>query len=316
MAGYASSESNFIDSITGITEIKSLNWQYPFSERNKAIYSDFQNRILQFGKIKVKLNLITGFASSGYLMILLVWSAGQVMNSDMTQGELMAIISLGSSILPSALNLALISIPFSEVRVAINRMFEFIQMESEKANRKTGEKGHRIDSIEIKNLSFRFPGQKLLLENIDLSIQKGELVSVVGESGCGKSTLVSIILRFYKPDSGSLRINGRDDANDVDITTWRSRIAIIPQEIHVFNGTILQNLITEINESRINEMLATVSELGLVPFINGFPAGLMTVVGEEGINLSGGWGTLAFGAIGLVAGEWGMLESCYSQLLD
>ena len=287
MAGYALSESNFIDSIKGITEIKGLNWQIPFSRRNKTIYSDFQTRIFNLGKIKVKLSLITGFASSIYLIVLLVWSARQVMISVMTQGELMAIISLGSSILPSALNIALLSIPFSEVKVAINRMFEFTQMESERDNDEENKKEMSISNLELKNISFRFPGQKLLLDNISMNIRKGEIVSIVGESGCGKSTLASIIMRFYIPESGQLLING-DDGYAIGIESWRSRIAIIPQDVHIFNGTILQNLMTEINESKINEMLATITELGLAPFINGFPSGLMTLVGEEGINLSGG----------------------------
>lgn len=69
---------------------------------------------------------------------------------------------------------------------------------------------------------------------------------------------------------------------------WRSKIGIIPQEIHIFNGTILQNLLTELSESKINEMISTISGLGLASFIDSFPSGLLTLVGEEGINLSGG----------------------------
>jgi ATP-binding cassette, subfamily C, bacteriocin exporter len=288
MAGYASSESNFIDSIKGITEIKSLNWQDSFTKNNQVIYSDFQNRIFSLGKIKVKLNLITGLAGSLYLIVLLVWSARLVMMSTLTEGELMAIISLGSSLVPSALNIALIAIPLSEVKVAINRMFEFTQMDSEKDQNYPDGKKIKIDSLEIRNLSFRYPGQKLLLDGIDLELRKGEIVSVVGESGCGKSTLASLILRFYLPESGTLRVNNRLNVSDIDIESWRSRVVIIPQEIHIFNGTILQNLIIEINDNRINELLATITELGLIPFINSFPSGLMTLVGEEGINLSGG----------------------------
>lgn len=288
MAGYAVSESNFIDTIKGITEIKSLNWQTLFSERNKMIYSDFQNRILDFGKIKVKLNLITGTVSSIYLMVLLVWSARQVIRSELSEGELMAIITLGSSVLPSALNIALISIPLSEIRVAVNRMFEFTQIESDRGQEKNLSKDTFSESLELKNISFRFSGQRLLLEDVNLIVRKGELVSVFGESGCGKSTLASILLRFYKPEQGKLLVNGREDGYDIDINKWRSLISIVPQDVHIFNGTILQNLIMDINENNINKVLASLTELEFIPFINSFPSGLMTLVGEEGINLSGG----------------------------
>ena len=288
MAGYALNESNFIDSIKGIAEIKSMNWQSNYSARNKIIYSDFQEKIFNLGKIKVKLNLIIGLAGSIYLMIVLVGSSTQVMASNMTQGELMAIISLSSTLLPSALNLALISIPASEVKVAINRMFEFTQIESENAGGIEAETLENIHKVNLKDISFRFPGQKLLLDNINLSIEKGKVNSLVGESGCGKSTLASIIMRFYMPESGDLIINEGEFINNIQIHDWRSKVAIIPQEIHIFSGTILQNLITEIDEKKVRELATSLAEFGLAGFIDSFPSGLMTLVGEEGINLSGG----------------------------
>ena len=288
MAGYAMNESNFIDSIKGILAIKSLNWQPVYSQRNRMIYSDFQEKMLGLGKVKVKLNLITGFASSVYLIIILVWSSGQVMASSMTQGELMAILALSTSLLPSVLNLALISIPVSEVKVAINRMFEFTQIEQENNAGKESVCAENINSLNLKDISFRFPGQKLLLDRININIEKGKVVSLVGESGCGKSTLASVALRFYQPEGGQILFNEGRPSDEYDINDWRSGVAIIPQEVHIFNGTILQNLITDIDEDKLNDLIRSVRELGLEPFFNSFPSGLMTLVGEEGINLSGG----------------------------
>jgi ATP-binding cassette subfamily B protein len=288
MAGYALNESNFIDSIKGITEIKSMNWQGDYSARNKVIYSEFQERIFNLGKIKVKLNLIIGVAGSIYLMIVLVSASSMVISSKMTQGELMAIITLSSSLLPSALNLALISIPASEVKVAINRMFEFTEIESESSGEEEISTLNNIHKMDLKDISFRFPGQRLLLDKINISAEKGKVVSLVGESGCGKSTLASIILRFYLPASGDILINEGISTNGLPVMDLRKRIGIIPQEIHIFNGTIIQNLITEIDDNKIKELITTLSEYGLAAFIDSFPSGLMTLVGEEGINLSGG----------------------------
>ena len=288
MSGYALSESNFINSLGGITEIKSMNWQNDFSGKNKNIYSEFQERAFSLGKIKVKLNLLTGLAGTIYLIIVLIYSSIQVMGSEMTQGELMAILSLSSTLLPSVLNLALIAIPLSEAKVALNRMFEFTQIKPEEDKNIETTGTLNIGQIKLENISFRFPGQKKLLDNICLTIEKGKLVSLVGESGCGKSTLASIILRFYLAESGKITLNNKIDSEEIDLKYWRSKIGIIPQEIHIFNGTILQNLLTELTESKINEMIATISGFGLTGFIDSFPSGLMTLVGEEGINLSGG----------------------------
>ena len=288
MAGYALSDSNFINSLRGIAEIKSMNWQNDFSGKNKCIYSEFQERAFLLGKIKVKLNLLTSLAGTLYLIIVLIYASSQVMGSKMTQGELMAILSLSSTLLPSILNIALIGIPFNEAKVALNRMFEFTQIKPEEGEITGNNESLNIQKISLEKISFRFPGQKLLLENICLSVEKGKVVSLIGESGCGKSTLANIILRFYTSETGNIILNDKINSVEIDLKIWRSKIGIIPQEIHIFNGTILQNLLTEFTESKINEMISTISGFGLGGFIDSFPSGLMTLVGEEGINLSGG----------------------------
>ena len=288
MAGYALSESNFINSLEGITEIKSMNWQNDFSYRNRDIYSEFQERGFSLGKIKVKLGLLAGLAGTLYLIIILVVSSIQVMGSKMTEGELMAILSLSSTLIPSVLNLALISIPFSEAKVALNRMFEFTLIEPEENQNNIDKSQLNISRIDLEDISFRFPGQRLLLDKVSLSIEKGKIISVVGESGCGKSTMANILLRFYQAESGRIILNNNIVSDELNLKNWRDKIGIIPQEIHIFNGTILQNILTELTESNINEMISTVSDFGLTGFLDSFPAGLMTLVGEEGINLSGG----------------------------
>ena len=119
-------------------------------------------------------------------------------------------------------------------------------------------------------------------------MEKGLVVSLVGESGGGKSTLVNIIMGFYEPESGKIIINDIIDSGEISIINWRSSIGIIPQEIHIFNGTILQNLLTDFSEDKIKELLSMITEYGLGPFFDSFPGGLNTLVGEEGLNLSGG----------------------------
>ncbi len=288
MAGYALSDSNFINSLRGINEIKSLNWHHNFEIKNNYIYSEFQDRIFHLGKIKVKLNLLTGLAGSCYLILILVFTASQVISKKMTQGELMAILSLCSTLLPSVLNLALIGIPLNEAKVALDRMFEFSYIDPEEVNKDAGADNFEIKKINLQKISFRFPGQKLLLDNISIIIEKGKVISLVGESGCGKSTLANIILRFYSPEEGNIIVNSEIESVNVELKNWRTKIGIIPQEIHIFNGTILQNLLTELTENKISEMITTISDFGLRSFIESFPSGLMTLVGEEGINLSGG----------------------------
>jgi ATP-binding cassette subfamily B protein len=257
-------------------------------EKNRIIFSDFQDKSLFLGKLKVKLGLFTGLAGTLYLILVLLFSSIAVINSRITQGELLAIISICSSILPSVLNLALVAIPVSEVKVAMARMFEFTQITPE--GNGINSNGHEIqfEKIRLQNISFRFPGRSLLLKDINVLMEKGQVIGLVGESGGGKSTLVNLIMAFYKPEKGEIVINDNIDSEAIPIENWRSSIGVIPQEIHIFNGTILQNLLSEYSEDKITELLSMITEYRLKSFFDSFPGGLMTLVGEEGLNLSGG----------------------------
>jgi ATP-binding cassette, subfamily C, bacteriocin exporter len=287
MAGYAMNESNFINSLKGITEIKCLNWHKPFSERNNYIFSDFQERAVKLGAIKIRLGLLTSLAGTSYLMIVLVFSAVEVIHARLTVGQLMAILTLCSSLLPSVLNLALLPIPLNEARVAVTRMFEFTKLENEEPGSEK-KKDLNADRIKLKNISFRFPGQKLLLKDINIDIEKGKIIALVGESGCGKSTLANIIMRFYTQENGNILINDDGSHEDISLENWRSKIGLVPQEIHIFNSTLLENIICEPTEEKLNILATIISENRLEPFFNRFPGGFSTMVGEEGIKLSGG----------------------------
>jgi len=288
MAGYAMNESNYINSLKGITEIKSLNWQKTFIDRNNVIFSDFQEKAFNLGKIKISLGLFTNLAGTLYLVMLLVYSSLEVMKSQMTPGELMAILTLSSSLLPSVLNLALLPIPFNEAKVAIARMFEFTKIDTEEQITDSGDTCLTISKVSLKNISFRFPGQKLLLKDINIAIEKGRIVALVGESGCGKSTLANIILRLYDPETGSISINDKAGCEAVSLKSWRSSVGLIPQDIHIFNGTIIGNILSDASEDKLNRLSGLISENGLETFFNSFPSGLATIVGEEGVKLSGG----------------------------
>ncbi len=288
MADYALNESNFINTLRGITEIKSLNWKGYYENRNKSIFSSFQERAFLLGKIKIKLGMITNLAGTLYLIGLLLYTALEVMGTRMTQGELMAIISLSSTLLPSVMNLALVSIPLSEAKVAIERMFEFTQLNPEASGDAEEESKIQISKLSVSGISFRFPGQRLLISDVNLDIEKGSIVALVGESGSGKSTLVNILMRFYQPESGSVIVNDSVSNHEVPLERWRRSIGLIPQEIHIFNGTVLENIVPDGDEAKTQKLVRLATDYGLEPFVKGLPLGFATLTGEDGVKLSGG----------------------------
>jgi ATP-binding cassette subfamily B protein len=288
MAAYAYSESNYINTISGILEIKTSNKQPYFKDLNKIIYGNFQNKVFNLGRINVRLGFIAGVTGVIFMSIVLMHNAYMVYSDEMLIGSLMAILTIfSSSLLPSISKLALIAIPLNEAKVAFNRMYEFasISPESKKPVKKT-----KIDfqNLSIQNLAFRFPGRKQLLNNINIDLKKGELISLVGESGSGKSTLGYLLQKYYTPESGQILLNNSKALKDIDVNQWRNILGVVPQDIHIFNGTVIDNICYDNPQQEAKKVIKFLKDWEFTSYIENLPQGYATILGEEGVNLSGG----------------------------
>jgi ABC-type bacteriocin/lantibiotic exporter with double-glycine peptidase domain len=284
MQSYAFNESNYITSIQGIATIKNNNRQGIFEKINTSIFGNFQEKIFNLGKINIRLSWQAGLSSVLFLIGILIYTSIAVFNKEMKLGEMMAVLGISGSLLPSIANLALISIPINEAKIAFNRMFEFASIEKEKEN---GITITTLESIQIKNLSFRFAGRGELFSNINIGIYKGKLTAIVGESGSGKSTLGQILQRFYNFDKGEIIVNNQYALSEIELKNYRELIGVIPQEITIFNGNVVDNILLDVVETPEN-LIQFIQEYGFEFYFNQLPQGLATLLGEEGINLSGG----------------------------
>ncbi|BAU44959.1 ABC transporter ATP-binding protein [Leptolyngbya sp. O-77] len=141
--------------------------------------------------------------------------------------------------------------------------------------------------VHFENLSFGYDRDRPVLENINLLIEPRQTVALVGRSGSGKSTLVKLLFRYFEPHSGRVLIDGQD-VRSLDITGYRKRLAIVHQEVDVFNGTLMDNL-TYGNPCVTQEAIAEACDIARVDeFVKTLPQGYFTVVGERGVRLSGG----------------------------
>ncbi len=287
MVSYANSEGNYVNTMTGIAAIKNFNRQPYYTEKNKTIYGTFQDKIFDLGKIDIRLGLFSGVGGVIFLMIVLSYTSYLVFNGLMLLGELMAIISIISSLLPSVNNLALVMVPINEAKVAFNRMFEFTNITPETTDIIENDM-ITFNSLEIQNLSFRFPGRKRILEDINIKLNRGELIAIIGETGCGNSTLAYLLQKFYKAESGDIIINNNKPLNAINTNTWRSIIGVVPQEIHIFNGNVIDNICLGDSEKEAEKVLKFLVDNGFEKFINELPQSYLTILGEEGVNLSGG----------------------------
>ncbi|WP_281386118.1 peptidase domain-containing ABC transporter [Hyunsoonleella aquatilis] len=284
MQSYAHSESNYITSMQGIATIKNNNRQGIFKTLNQIIYGNYQNSRFKLGKINIRLSVFSGIFGVLFLTGILTYVSMQVYHGTMQLGELMAVLGISGSLLPSVANLALIAIPINEAKIAFNRMFEFASIKKEQ----TGNVAIvDFNSLKIENLSFRYAGRSQLLNNLNLEIYKNECVAIVGESGCGKSTLGQIIQKFYAFEGGTITINDSIKFSDLKTEGWRDVIGVIPQDISVFNGTVIDNVLMG-KEDRPEDVLKFCETHGFHKFIADLPQGYGTILGEEGVNLSGG----------------------------
>lgn len=284
MQSYAFNESNYINTIQGISTIKNDNKQKVFGKINNQIFASFQEKMFNIGKINISLSWQSGLASVSFLIGILIFTSIQVFNKEIKTGELIAILGIVGSLLPSIANLALVAIPINEAKIAFNRMYEFASIEKEK---KEGIEISGIEQISIKNLSFRFAGRSELFSNVNIEIKKGKFTAIVGESGSGKSTLGQILQRFYQFENGNIVLNNKFQFQEIALKSYRDLLGVIPQEITIFNGNVIDNILLGTKESP-EVILDFIKEYQFESYFNQLPQGLATTLGEEGVNLSGG----------------------------
>jgi len=151
-----------------------------------------------------------------------------------------------------------------------------------------GDKNEIIYSKNIlfKNVSFSYKKNEIVLENINLNIESGKTLAIVGPTGSGKTTLINLITRFYELDTGHILI-GNKNIKSLDVHVLRRNIGLILQETFLFSDSIFKN-ITFFTKKSKKEIQAILHDMGLVDFINSFPNGLDYQIGEGGAFLSMG----------------------------
>ncbi len=144
-------------------------------------------------------------------------------------------------------------------------------------------------NIQFEDVHFRYPTRQDIpvLKGINLDIKTGEKIALVGPSGAGKSTIIQLLLQFYGIDKGDIRVDGKS-IYDMDLRDTRNIMALVPQEVILFGGTIRENILYGKEEATEQEVILAAQQSNCWEYIQTFPEGLDTLVGERGVKLSGG----------------------------
>lgn len=219
--------------------------------------------------------------------VVVAFALFEAQRGALTIGEFITFLSAMLLLMPPLQHLAGLNSTFASISVAGKSIFDLLDMEQEK-DTGTHVLENSKGAVVFENVRLRYPGQEMeALKAISISIAPGEHVAFVGLSGSGKTTLMNTVPRFWKVTDGAVRIDGYD-VRDCTLSSLRSQIAIVSQNVTLFDATIRENIAYGKPEASDEEIAKAVRAAALTDFIASLPEGLNTRVGEAGNLLSGG----------------------------
>jgi len=208
---------------------------------------------------------------------------------ELTMGGLIAIVILTSrTVAPIGQAAALIS-NYADAKTAYDTLNEIISREMERpAGQEFVERPKFKGKIEFKDVSFNYPGTEVpALSNVNFVINPGEKVALIGRIGSGKSTIAKLILKLYEPTSGKILIDDID-ISQIDPADLRRFISYVPQDVHLFKGTIKENIVSSEQHPDVSDIIYAAQVSGVEDFVKIHPLGYEMPIGERGAGLSGG----------------------------
>ena len=286
----AKTQSHLVEVLTGIQTVKSQNIEMVSRWRWQEFYSRY------IGSTFKKIITGTLINQSGQVLqkisqLLVLWTgATMVLNGQLTLGQLIAFRIISGFVTQPILRLTNLWQSVQELKVGFERLGDVINTNTESDEIDKGKISMPAvnGKVEFKDLSFNFPRQtNKILNKIDLSINEGSFIGIVGKSGSGKSTLMKLLARLYSPTNGKIFIDNFD-IDKVELYSLRRQIGIVPQEPLLFSGTIRENIAIN-QENATDEDIIKASKIACADgFIMEMSEGYNTKIGERGASISGG----------------------------
>ncbi|MBW4509357.1 MAG: ATP-binding cassette domain-containing protein [Scytonematopsis contorta HA4267-MV1] len=287
----AEENSYLIESLTGIRTIRSLAIEQNVRWRWEELLNNLVRKSFNAQIIGNRLQIISGVIQTFVNTGLMWFGAWQVIQGELTVGQLIAFNMLVGNVLSPFQRLSLLWNELQEIVISTERINDVLEAEPEEdLHNKPRKTLGRIDgNIRFQNVTFRYHPESgtNVLENLSFEIQTEQMVAVVGRSGSGKTTLSKLILGLYPPTDGKVLIDGHDTSS-VSLKSLRSQVGVVDQDTFLFGGTIRQNISIAHPEASLEEVIQAAKFAGADEFIQKLPMGYESQIGEGGGILSGG----------------------------
>lgn len=280
--------THYNEAFSGNRVVSSFNlYEYQsnrFNETLRAVFKLGMNMTKKTGMLTPMMHFVVSIGIAG-----VIWLGSYLITTNqLTPGGFVsfitALLMLYHPIKSIGSNYTSVQMSF----LAIERVFERLNAVPDICNKQNAVKISGVKSgVEFDNVCFEYEMGRPVLQNVSLTVKKGQTVAFVGNSGGGKSTLVNLLPRFYDVKSGAVKIDGTD-VRDIDIDSLRDQIAIVFQDNVLFAGTIRENIMLGKATATQQEIDRAVHNACLDEFIASLPNGLDTEIGERGTKLSGG----------------------------
>jgi ABC-type multidrug transport system fused ATPase/permease subunit len=277
------------ETLQNIQTVKAFTNESLEYNRYKSEMGNVVNTALKLSRYRAAFASFIIIVLFGVIFFILWFGATMVQKQEMTIGQLVSFISY-TAIIGGAIGS--LGNFYTEVIAALGgteRIREILNETTEVSvpahvNRPKVE-GH----IRFENVHFEYPSRPDVgvLKGVDMDIMPGQKIALVGQSGSGKTTIAALLMRLYEWQKGRILLDGKD-IQSMDLSTYRSVFALVPQEVLLFGGTIRENILYGRPDASEEDLIHAAQTSNSYDFIQGFPDGFNTIVGERGIKLSGG----------------------------
>lgn len=276
------------ESVTSARVVKSfVRENYEIERFEKQNLDNFRANMKNAQQMSILTPVIELVAACGIAVVL--WYGGHnVIDGRITAGSLVAFLTYAVNSTNPIKRLSKVLGSIQKALAAAQRVFDVLDMPEEITNKPQAVAlPPVVGNVEFKNVTFAYNPNEIVLKNFSFTTKPGQMIAFVGPSGAGKSTVASLLPRFYDVKEGSVTIDGKD-VRDVTMESLREQVGIVPQETVLFNGSVYDNILYGRLDATKEEIEAAAKAANAHNFIMELPQGYETMLGDRGMNISGG----------------------------